>query len=813
MDKTKSSIEIDLNDPRAGKIADALSNKTAKKILNYLTDKEEMSGSEIAAELNLPLNTVTYNLKTLTDAGLIEKANRLFWSSKGKKMELYKLSNKKIIISPRIASRSIIAGIVGVLAVVIVALLIASNQQGIEKINIVGDDKLNKFNSIEEIKSFLEENSGSYGGYYGRGAEIRAAVASDSATAKAESAAPSASGTGERAGDYSKTNIQVEGGDEPDIVKNDGKYIYVVTGNKVIVLDAFPAEDMEIISELEFKDGVRNIFINKDKLIIFTNHYEYIDSGIPCRTERFAIGLRCGGYSKQETIVNVYDTSDRKDPKLEDEIKIEGNFVDARMIEENVYLISQKWINLNWFGMPRYEINGIEKVVDARQVNYIDAPDENYVFNFITSINLEDGEVNNEVYLMGSSNVIYVSQDNIYISYMKQLSQKYYLEKYVEKVVLPILPNEESEEVIEVMDSDGKIWEKSNEINEILEDYLFSDGEEIINEVMEYEELLEDFYEEMSRESEKTIIHKIGIDDGEIDYEIRGEIPGNVLNQFSMDEFEGYFRVVATTGNSWSGTSFNHLYVLDEDLKIVGSVEDLAKGERIYSARFLGERAYMVTFRQVDPLFAIDLSDPENPKVLGELKITGYSGYLHPYDEDHLIGIGMEATEQGRVQGVKVSLFDVSNAGDPKEVDTFEMTDGKWSNSQAVGDPKAVLFDREKNVLVIPVNYNEEIKDPRYQWPRYKYWQGVYVFDIDLEGIDLRGKISHQEDENNYGGYVRRSLFIADVLYTVSDRKVKANDLNSVEEIREVKLGFEEDYYQYGGGIAVDGEIAEAIIN
>ena len=167
MDKTKSSIEIDLNDPRAGKIADALSNKTAKKILNYLTDKEEMSGSEIAAELNLPLNTVTYNLKTLTDAGLIEKANRLFWSSKGKKMELYKLSNKKIIISPRIASRSIIAGIVGVLAVVIVALLIASNQQGIEKINIVGDDKLNKFNSIEEIKSFLEESCPVLSAYVG----------------------------------------------------------------------------------------------------------------------------------------------------------------------------------------------------------------------------------------------------------------------------------------------------------------------------------------------------------------------------------------------------------------------------------------------------------------------------------------------------------------------------------------------------------------------------------------------------------------------------------------------------------------------
>ncbi|MDI6884716.1 MAG: beta-propeller domain-containing protein, partial [Hadesarchaea archaeon] len=167
-------------------------------------------------------------------------------------------------------------------------------------------------------------------------------------------------------------------------------------------------------------------------------------------------------------------------------------------------------------------------------------------------------------------------------------------------------------------------------------------------------------------ETETTIIHKISIANGTIEYKSQGEVPGQVLNQFSMDEYQGYFRIATTTG--WMGQ--NNVYVLDGNLDIVGRLEGLAPGESIYSARFIGSRAYLVTFKKVDPLFVIDLEDPKNPRALGELKIPGYSDYLHPYDETHLIGVGKDTVDMGSFawyQGIKIALFDVSDPENPRE--------------------------------------------------------------------------------------------------------------------------------------------------
>jgi uncharacterized secreted protein with C-terminal beta-propeller domain len=229
----------------------------------------------------------------------------------------------------------------------------------------------------------------------------------------------------------------------------------------------------------------------------------------------------------------------------------------------------------------------------------------------------------------------------------------------------------------------------------------------------------------------------------------------------------------------------------------IGKVEDLAPGERIYSARFMGDRGYMVTFRQVDPLFAIDLSDPANPEVLGELKITGYSDYLHPYDENHLIGIGKEATEDGRFLGVKIALFDVSDINNPVQIDVYEIGD-RGTESPVLHDHKAFLFDKESNMMVMPVLIAEvEENAPDWQWGHY-VWQGAYVFDITPEtGIALRGGITHYDDGFEAEDYwyrgnalndVKRSLYIDDVLYTISDCKLKLNNLETLEYIDEVEL-------------------------
>ncbi len=221
----------------------------------------------------------------------------------------------------------------------------------------------------------------------------------------------------------------------------------------------------------------------------------------------------------------------------------------------------------------------------------------------------------------------------------------------------------------------------------------------------------------------------------------------------------------------------------------------------------MGERCYLVTFRKVDPLFVIDLEDPRNPRVLGQLKITGYSDYLHPYDENHIIGIGKEteAADEGDFawyQGVKISLFDVSDVENPKEIDKYEIGD-RGTDSPILRDHKALLFDKSKNLLVIPVLVAEidEEKYPGEVRPNTHgdyVWQGAYVFDISLdEGLVLKGRITHLEDDNDLmkSGYyfsspysVKRSLYIDNVLYTISDKKIKMNSLENLEEINEVEF-------------------------
>ncbi|PVX26446.1 MAG: hypothetical protein CW716_05920, partial [Candidatus Bathyarchaeum sp.] len=231
-------------------------------------------------------------------------------------------------------------------------------------------------------------------------------------------------------------------------------------------------------------------------------------------------------------------------------------------------------------------------------------------------------------------------------------------------------------------------------------------------------------------------------------------------------------------------------------------------GEQIYSARFMGNRCYVVTFRNIDPLFVIDLANPTTPTVLGELKVTGYSGYLHPYDENHIIGIGKETDYDAEedfawYQGVKISLFDVTDVSNPVELDKFEIGD-RGTESPILYDYKSLLFDKEKNLLVIPVavaeidegDYTDGVPD----WALGDYvWQGAYVLDISLEGIDLRGKITHMEDGALAGGgyryyyeysdyVVNRAFYMDDVLYTVSNMKVKMNNLETLAEINAVEL-------------------------
>jgi uncharacterized secreted protein with C-terminal beta-propeller domain len=293
-----------------------------------------------------------------------------------------------------------------------------------------------------------------------------------------------------------------------------------------------------------------------------------------------------------------------------------------------------------------------------------------------------------------------------------------------------------------------------------------------------------------------------------------------------MDEHNGFFRIATTSGNNWmegSQTS-NNIYILDDTLQQVSKIENIAPGESIYAARFLGDRAYLVTFVQVDPLFTIDLSDPYNPRILGELKIPGYSEYLHPYDETHIIGIGKEvdpsigadlvhtpgAIYYTAILGLKIALFDVSDIENPVEQAKIVIGD-RGTDSPALYDHKAFLFDREKQLLVIPVSLYEitqDVKDRYIEsegtedlWGEFTF-QGAYVYRLSLDsGFELKGRVTHQTPEemqkqtDDYFWYwgssstdITRTLYIGDVLYTVSDSMVKMNNLADLSDITRVAL-------------------------
>ena len=312
------------------------------------------------------------------------------------------------------------------------------------------------------------------------------------------------------------------------------------------------------------------------------------------------------------------------------------------------------------------------------------------------------------------------------------------------------------------------------------------------------------------------IIHKISLDGNQITYEGKGEVPGRILNQFSMDEYNGYFRIATTTGNNWNADEQlkNNIYVLDSDLKQVGKIENIAPGEEIYASRFLGEKAYLVTFKKIDPFFTIDLSDPYNPQILGKLKIPGYSDYLHPYDENHIIGIGkntVEALEEENwrnidfawYQGLKIALFDVSDFENPTVVSQVIIGD-RGTSSPALYDHKAFLFNKEKNLLVIPVELyeiDEEIKEKKGNYTGSIYgdfaFQGAYVYDLTVEdGFQLKGTITHLSDDDLektgfyplYEKSITRSLYIDNVLYTISQGMIKANDLSRLNEKNSIEL-------------------------
>jgi uncharacterized secreted protein with C-terminal beta-propeller domain len=332
-------------------------------------------------------------------------------------------------------------------------------------------------------------------------------------------------------------------------------------------------------------------------------------------------------------------------------------------------------------------------------------------------------------------------------------------------------------------------------------------------------------YPAWTNSGEFTSIYRVSINGTQLSFEAQGSVPGYTINQYSMDEYNGYFRIATNWQNT---TQINNVYVLNSNLTIVGKLEGLAQNEDLYAVRFMGDRAYLVTFHQTDPFFVIDLSNPDAPKVAGELKISGYSSYLQPYDANHVIGIGEETTIISGVESntLKLSLFDVTDINNPTEIATYNV-EGNYSTSTALNDPKALLFDLQKQLLVIPVSINNyyyntvvgnntgssQISPPSAPLAKpgvivsssnTENWQGAYVFNLTLNsGFMLKGTVTNlnstqldsqgfMTDSSAYyssqNDWITRSLYIGNTLYTISNSEVQLTSLTNMTQIGEIDL-------------------------
>ncbi len=713
---------------------------------------------------------------------------------------------------------------------------------------ITGDEKLKLFSSQQELEDFLKSSQTEPGfGYYGR----QVALSGLSATGAVQESAKASDISSAPSDDFSSTNIQVAGVDEADIVKNDGKYIYVARNDRIIILDAFPAENAKILSELDIDGYVNEIFINDDKLIVFGIERErYYPGPVPLAEKVAASGAPASliapdiypgpyYYKPPRSFIKIYDTSDKNNPKLERNLSTEGNYHDSRMIGNYVYAIFNQYPSWTEGPVPLpviYE-NGIEKKLAATSIYHPIIPpvySNQYTNIIVLNVKNENEEARMKSFLIDSSNVLFVSEDNIYITGQKQVDYRFQQLRIFDEAIVPSMPGDVQDKINSIKKSDKKDYVKYQEISNIVNEYMQALSQDQRDDLQEkINDKSQEIYEEYARESQKTVIHKIAIDRKNIEYAANGEVPGQLLNQFSMDEHEGNLRVATTTQPVYFGirrlsgitrdtqiqdTQKNHLYVLDNDLDIIGKLEDLAPGERIYSARFIKDRAYLVTFKKVDPLFVIDISQPSQPKILGKLKIPGYSDYLHPYDEDTIIGLGKEAQESKQgdfalYQGMKIALFDVSDVANPRELAKYNLGD-RGTDSEALHEHKAFLFSKEKNLLVLPVTLAEFKNPAQSEWEFGEFtFQGAYVFELTKDkGFELKGRISHIDEEEylKSGSYpyfsnpVRRSLYIGNYLYTISDGFVKANKLDSLDDVKTIKLPKIDYGYPiyYGRGVA-----------
>ena len=518
-------------------------------------------------------------------------------------------------------------------------------------------------------------------------------------------------------GGYSGTNVQVAGVDEADIVKTDGTYIYYLANCELYIAEA-AGRDTRLLSRTPIEPASARywgtpveMFLAGDRAVLFFSATNLTWNG--------------GGGSQNATYAVFYDVSDRADPKEIARLGQSGDYVASRMTDGMIYLVTTQHV---WNGILRNDPTTFCPVVyDGAKATAMDPADIRVhtdsttpVYTVVSAIDVAKADTHAAVKaVLGGAGTVYANEKHLLVA----ATEHRYEQGDIEKA---------------------------------------QDGRHV----------------RVTREESETNLVLFEIDGGRISEAGAATLPGSLLNQFSMDEYNGVFRIVTTVNGweervytdgidtyEWETWNHNGLYTLDGQLNVLGKIENIAEDEHVESVRFDGDIGYFVTFRQVDPLFTVDLSDPAQPRILGELKIPGFSEYLHPFGENRLLGIGYDADERtGRREGVKLSMFDTTDRTDVKERAVCEV-DADW---MAVGDNhRAMLVSVSKNIIAFPTGDGYEI---------YAY--------TDEAGFERKARVAL---EDVYGGNTR-GLFIGDWMYVLSESGLHAISLENWKTAKVIRF-------------------------
>jgi uncharacterized secreted protein with C-terminal beta-propeller domain len=578
-------------------------------------------------------------------------------------------------------------------------------------------------------------------------------------------------GSGAGSQQASRTNVQVEGVDEPDVVKTNGELVIVASGNKVFVIST---GERVVKSVIAFETGVKGLFLYEEKLVVFTESYGYYYEAVEStQSLKPPLGV-------PELRVYFYNITIPEAPVLLGEVSVSGYMLGSRLLDKYVYLVANTYIYepiipyVNWRPVPLETLVAVDQHPDA--------------YTVILAVDLEELVYATYTFLVRSGGWLYMSLRNLYIACERPAT---FIEAstVVLKAIAERMPPEEKGEVLNLLDEGSldKAYERANK-------YLSSLSDDV------RQKLLDEVVSEINKEprSDETTFYVFNVNGLSVSLQGSFTIPGLLLDQFAMEEFGGFFIVATTesiyevrayfypalslvlyerggsveysssnvTGTLHIGWSVidtgNNVFVIDlESLNVTGSLRHLAPGERIYSARLIGDVFFLVTFRRVDPLFAIDVSDPGNPVVIGFLKIPGFSEYLHPLSSDRLLGIGVE---EG---GLKISLFNVTDPVNMSEIFKINLP-STWS--LALYDHHAVTIHSGMQLVLIPFT----------KYDGGGASSGVLVIKYGSDELRVDAMLPHYS--------CVRTIYVGNELYTISPGLVKVFSLETYKELLQIPL-------------------------